>query len=297
MYNESTGKRAGRERLARLLAEVPRLARAVAGVWGSRNVWFYDMELFQKTGAGEVGQRKHQETPFHQDTTGIPGKGLHLGNLWIPFEDVPKAQCLAIVKGSHLGPLHATVGVGMVGTESPRGRKEGLDAKKKSEQPQDKKMAGETKEENIWFKKNAAQFPKPEKKELKIARPETKAAKPAILPDNATMRADPERFPLCTWEMQRGDVVMLHPGSIHGGGGVSKEHPARHTLVLRFFGDDCQYNVKDLPFTGRMSLYDGGGPAPGPENPAQQGDHLSYSGGYLHLLGSGGLLPRAQAKL
>ncbi|MCY1464289.1 hypothetical protein D9M71_822930 [compost metagenome] len=34
---------------------------------------------------------------------------------------------------------------------------------------------------------------------------------------------------------------MLHPHSLHGGAAVDADCPDRHTLVLRFFGDDARF--------------------------------------------------------
>jgi hypothetical protein len=39
--------------------------------------------------------------------------------------------------------------------------------------------------------------------------------------------------------------VVLHPGTLHGGAPVDASFTDRHTLVLRFFGDDAKF--RSLP--------------------------------------------------
>ncbi|EOD30276.1 hypothetical protein EMIHUDRAFT_442573 [Emiliania huxleyi CCMP1516] len=46
----------------------------------------------------------------------------------------------------------------------------------------------------------------------------------------------------CAWDLEPGDVVVVHPGTIHGSAPVSASCPERHTLVLRFVGDDCWFS-------------------------------------------------------
>lgn len=244
-YNETGGNRASMEKMSKLLEKIPIVAETVQKVFGSKSVWFFDMELFKKTGGGHGG--KEQLTPFHQDTIGIPAVGLHLGNIWIPFEDVPKHRCLEIAKGTHLQEqLYNSPGVAMVA-------------------------------ESV---KNTA--PTPEQKALMAKQP-----KPKPLPPMPDLRDPKNGFTLKTWEMKKGDVIMLHPGSMHGGSGVGPEFPERHALVLRFFGDDCIFKTKGLRYSGRFTFYDGGAEGSPPKEAleAQEGDHLSQAGAFLRLLG------------
>jgi len=63
------------------------------------------------------------------------------------------------------------------------------------------------------------------------------------LPDvEAERRTNPERFEILSWATQPGDVLVLHPGTLHGGAPVDAAFPDRHTLVLRFFGDDATFS-------------------------------------------------------
>lgn len=55
------------------------------------------------------------------------------------------------------------------------------------------------------------------------------------LPD---IDAAPDNFPLVSWRMEPGDVVIFHPGMLHGGASTAAG-TRRRTLSLRFFGDDA----------------------------------------------------------
>ena len=62
------------------------------------------------------------------------------------------------------------------------------------------------------------------------------------LPDiEAERAADPHAWDVLSWDLAPGDAVVLHSGSLHGGAPVDAGCPTRHTLVLRFFGDDLRY--------------------------------------------------------
>ncbi len=66
------------------------------------------------------------------------------------------------------------------------------------------------------------------------------------LPDiDAERAADPDAYDIMSWATEPGDVVLLHPGALHGGAPVDADFPARRTLVFRFFGDDATF--KPLP--------------------------------------------------
>ncbi|WGY71359.1 phytanoyl-CoA dioxygenase family protein [Burkholderia cepacia] len=58
----------------------------------------------------------------------------------------------------------------------------------------------------------------------------------------AERRATPDAYDILSWETKPGDVLLLHPGVLHGGGAVDAAFPDRHTLVLRFFGDDAVFS-------------------------------------------------------
>jgi ectoine hydroxylase-related dioxygenase (phytanoyl-CoA dioxygenase family) len=63
------------------------------------------------------------------------------------------------------------------------------------------------------------------------------------LPDVEAERSlNPAAYDILAWATEPGDVVVLHPGSLHGGAAVDDAFPDRHTLVLRFFGDDATFS-------------------------------------------------------
>ena len=90
-----------------LLQACPIFAETCLKLWGpvgaredapsSKNVWFFDRELFRRTGGRGRG------TPFHQDTSYFPFEGEHLCAFWISFEATPKKNSLEIIRGSQSG--------------------------------------------------------------------------------------------------------------------------------------------------------------------------------------------------
>ena len=58
----------------------------------------------------------------------------------------------------------------------------------------------------------------------------------------AERKANPDAFEILSWATEPGDVLVLHPASLHGGAPVDGAFPNRHTLVLRFFGDDATFS-------------------------------------------------------
>ena len=62
------------------------------------------------------------------------------------------------------------------------------------------------------------------------------------LPDiEARRKRDPGAYDILSWATEPGDVLLFHPGSLHGGAPVDAAFPDRHTLVFRFFGDDATF--------------------------------------------------------
>jgi ectoine hydroxylase-related dioxygenase (phytanoyl-CoA dioxygenase family) len=62
-------------------------------------------------------------------------------------------------------------------------------------------------------------------------------------------RGNPNAYDVLSWATEPGDVVVLHPNSLHGGAPVDAKFPDRHTLVFRFFGDDATFHP--LPSVSR----------------------------------------------
>lgn len=55
------------------------------------------------------------------------------------------------------------------------------------------------------------------------------------LPDIESSRSD---WPIVSWSVEPGDVLVFHPAVLHGGGATAPDTP-RRTLSLRFFGRDA----------------------------------------------------------
>lgn len=66
-----------------------------------------------------------------------------------------------------------------------------------------------------------------------------------VLPRLPDIEVQRDAYDIRSWATEPGDVVVFHPGSLHGGGPVDASFPERHTLVFRFFGDDATF--KPLP--------------------------------------------------
>ena len=70
------------------------------------------------------------------------------------------------------------------------------------------------------------------------------------------MKVDPKAYDVISWAGEPGDVVLLHPGTLHGGAPVDESFKDRHTLVLRFFGDDARFHA--LPSRSRSGFTEAG---------------------------------------
>lgn len=63
------------------------------------------------------------------------------------------------------------------------------------------------------------------------------------MPDiEAERKVDPNAYDILSWATEPGDVLILHPGTLHGGAPVDADFPNRHTFVFRFFGDDATFS-------------------------------------------------------
>ncbi len=56
------------------------------------------------------------------------------------------------------------------------------------------------------------------------------------LPDIEAQRA---RWPIVSWDVAPGDLVVFHPAVLHGGA-PTRAGERRRTISLRFFGDDAR---------------------------------------------------------
>ena len=75
-----------------------------------------------------------------------------------------------------------------------------------------------------------------------------------LLPDiEADLAGDSASWDVVSWDTEPGDVIVVHPGALHGRAPVDAVTPERNTIVLPFFGDDATY--RPLP-AGPRSLVD-----------------------------------------
>lgn len=75
------------------------------------------------------------------------------------------------------------------------------------------------------------------------------------LPDIEAERAqDPASWDVASWDLAPGDALVFHSGTLHGGAPVTPDCPVRHTIVLRFFGDQVYY--RPLPTSAPDFLHD-----------------------------------------
>jgi hypothetical protein len=58
------------------------------------------------------------------------------------------------------------------------------------------------------------------------------------LPRLPDIEAQRDAFPIVSWATEPGDILVFHPAVLHGGGATTPG-TSRHTLSLRFFGDDA----------------------------------------------------------
>ena len=80
------------------------------------------------------------------------------------------------------------------------------------------------------------------------------------------IEADREAHDIFSFAVERGDVVLFHPGLLHGGGATASSAP-RRPLSIRFFGDDVVYDppVRPAPtYPGTEALLEPGDPLRGP---------------------------------
>ena len=68
----------------------------------------------------------------------------------------------------------------------------------------------------------------------------------AELPQVPDIDAEPDRWDIVSWPIERGDVVFLHPGVLHGGGHTGPDSQ-RRTWTVRCYGDDVVYASRPNP--------------------------------------------------
>ena len=193
--------------MCRELVSHPKIADLLADVWGSEHVWYYDAEYFRKEDGAVSGSE------WHQDTTYQPWAGPHYANLWVPFEPLPKANSLEVVRGSHLWPDY-----------------DGYDF-------YDNKSAERTAGGSRNVSNEASSIP------TMVTSPGFHFSSSLLpVPDiEAERRADPNSWDVVSYAMEPGDVFMFHPHCFHGGAPVDANCPNRHAIAFRFYGDDAKF--------------------------------------------------------
>jgi ectoine hydroxylase-related dioxygenase (phytanoyl-CoA dioxygenase family) len=63
------------------------------------------------------------------------------------------------------------------------------------------------------------------------------------LPPLPDIEADRSAWDIVSWPIRPGDVVLAHPGVLHGGG-ATREGGRRRTLTVRCYGDDIVYATR-----------------------------------------------------
>lgn len=248
-YEDGSGTKASMPVYYDLIEKkAPALAQACLDLWGdSKNVWYFDHELFRKYGG------KGRATPFHQDTMSIPFEGQHMAVIWISFEAVPQSHSLEMVRGSHKGRLFNSPQAFSVVGEKGRSV-ESREAAKDDVTP-------------LWTQEDF----------------DAVGLKGEVWPTVPDLAKDKDAWDLLVFPTRPGDVVVFHPHSLHGGAPVTPEFPERHTLALRFFGDDCIY--RKLPVVSELKMY----------RDMKVGSHFSRNpkgfyrtgGGFLRVRGPG----------
>jgi len=66
------------------------------------------------------------------------------------------------------------------------------------------------------------------------------------LPRLPDIEAERGKWDIAGWATEPGDIVLFHPGVLHGGGAPGKTG-RRRTLTLRFFGEDSAYQSRPGP--------------------------------------------------
>lgn len=72
------------------------------------------------------------------------------------------------------------------------------------------------------------------------------------LPRLPDIEGERSRWDIVSWAVSPGDIVMFHPGTLHGGA-PTHEGGRRRTLTLRFFGRDSVYERRPGPAGPRIA--------------------------------------------
>jgi hypothetical protein len=105
------------------------------------------------------------------------------------------------------------------------------------------------------------------------------------LPD---IQANRDGWDILSWPVRRGDLIVFHLGTLHGGGGTTPEIE-RRSLTLRFFGPDAVW-TEPLPAPNpdafaarRAAAVRASGTRPAPTRPPAPGKPMHQGGQFANL--------------
>jgi hypothetical protein len=102
-YLQASGDSIDQPDFNRLLKDSP-IAKIVADLFGSGDVWFIREQQFLKEGGSPTAISRR--TPWHQDSSYLPLDGDKIAVMWIPVDPAPQPAALDVVRGSHKGTTY-----------------------------------------------------------------------------------------------------------------------------------------------------------------------------------------------
>ncbi len=63
------------------------------------------------------------------------------------------------------------------------------------------------------------------------------------LPPLPDIEAERDKWQIVSWDIEPGDVIVFHPGVLHGGGSTSGGR-VRRAITVRLYGDDVVYDAR-----------------------------------------------------
>ena len=84
------------------LINSPAIVDLLTSLLDCERAWFLGEQVFLKEGNTPA-------TGWHQDTSDVPARGNDLIALWIALDAVDEETSLAMVRGSHKGPVHSSI--------------------------------------------------------------------------------------------------------------------------------------------------------------------------------------------
>lgn len=73
----------------------------------------------------------------------------------------------------------------------------------------------------------------------------------------ADIRAHPENYEFCSWNVEPGDVLIHHKDTIHGAAGNHSQTQRRRAIAFRFLGDDARWDDSRAGILRRLKDVEG----------------------------------------